>query len=188
MKKIAISITGAVVGFLTIVGLHPSTPKHLLMLSTKKTAPSATSNPSTTGSGQPSGGNSGTSGNSGSSGNSGNSGSSGNSGTPTTTAPPAPVTGNGSTKSTTGPLEQFGYGELAVKVTVSNNKITNIQVVNAQYADPTSGYIESQAAPMLKSQALSAQSANISGVTGATYTSEAYATSLQSALTNLHFK
>ncbi len=190
MKKIFISIAGAVVGFLTIVGLHPGTPKHLLLSSANKTT-NSNSSQSNSSTGSPSSGNSGNSGstaNAGSTGNSGSAGNSGNSGTPgaTTTTTPTVTTPGG--EIATGPLEQFGYGELAVKVTIKNNKITNLQVVNAQYADPTSSYIESQAGPMLKSQALSAQSANINGVTGATYTSQAYATSLQAALSHLKFK
>lgn len=189
MKKIFISITGAVVGFLTIVGLHPGTPKHLLLSSANKTTNSnssqSTSNSST---GSPSSGNSGSSGSTGNTGNSGSTGNSGNSGTPGATTTTTPIVTTPGGEIATGPLEQFGYGELAVKVTIKNNKITNLQVVNAQYADPTSSYIESQAGPMLKSQALSAQSANINGVTGATYTSQAYATSLQAALSHLKFK
>jgi uncharacterized protein with FMN-binding domain len=41
---------------------------------------------------------------------------------------------------------------------------------------------------MLKSQVMAADSARINGVSGATYTSEAYAYSLQSALDKLHIK
>ena len=48
--------------------------------------------------------------------------------------------------------------------------------------DPRDQAINSQAIPLLRSQALSAQSAKIDGVSGATFTSEGYITSLQSAL------
>jgi uncharacterized protein with FMN-binding domain len=41
---------------------------------------------------------------------------------------------------------------------------------------------------MLRSEVLSGQTASISGVSGATYTSQAYATSLQAALDKLHIR
>lgn len=90
--------------------------------------------------------------------------------------------------SATGALEQYGYGRLAVRVTVSSRRITAVSVPDIQVADSYSGSIASQVIPMLRSQVLSAQSARINGVSGATYTSEAYAMSLQSALDKLHFK
>ncbi|MCL4433628.1 MAG: FMN-binding protein [Actinobacteria bacterium] len=91
-------------------------------------------------------------------------------------------------RSATGATEQFGYGALAVKVAVSGNKIIRVSVPYIQVADSYSGNIASQVIPMLRSQVLSLQSARINGVSGATYTSEAYAMSLQSALDKLHVK
>jgi len=87
----------------------------------------------------------------------------------------------------TGKLEQYGYGELAVRVTVNGTRITNVVVAKLQVAEPTSGQYAAQADPMLCSQALSMQTWQIDGVSGATYTSEAFAYSLQSALNQLHF-
>jgi uncharacterized protein with FMN-binding domain len=49
-----------------------------------------------------------------------------------------------------------------------------------------SGFISQAVAPILQGEAVSAQSANIDTVSGATYTSEAYAQSLQSALDQTH--
>jgi predicted ferric reductase len=57
-----------------------------------------------------------------------------------------------------------------------------------QVAEPTSQLNCEQAIPILRSEALSAQSARIYGVSGATYTSEAYALSLQAALDELHIR
>lgn len=91
-------------------------------------------------------------------------------------------------QSATGAKEQYGYGLLAVKVTVAGNRITQVSVPTIQVADSYSGSIAQQVIPMLRSQVLSLQSARINGVSGATYTSEAYAMSLQSALNKLHFK
>jgi len=104
--------------------------------------------------------------------------------TPTTrpnTAPPA------TSNSATGPAEQYGYGVLAVKVTVSGGRITDLSVPNLQTAEAYSQQLADAVIPMLRRQVLQVQSANIAGVSGATYTSEAYAISLQKALQSLHF-
>jgi len=78
-----------------------------------------------------------------------------------------------------------GFGQVQVKVTVSGGKITNVVAVQLPNGDPQSASINSYAAPQLAQQAMAAQSAHINGVSGATYTSQAYAQSLQSALTQL---
>lgn len=88
----------------------------------------------------------------------------------------------------TGPGEQFGYGSLSVTVTVQGGRITKISVPSLQTAEPTSQQISEQAIPMLTSEILAAQSLNVNAVSGATYTSDAYAQSLQAALDKLHFK
>lgn len=91
-------------------------------------------------------------------------------------------------RSATGKVEAFGYGELSVRVTVSGSQITGLSVPVLRVAEPTSQQIADQVIPMLRSEVLSAHSARISAVTGATYTSEAYATSVQSALDKLHIQ
>jgi uncharacterized protein with FMN-binding domain len=85
-------------------------------------------------------------------------------------------------------VEQFGYGELAVRVTVTGSRITNVTVPALQTAEPFSQQLSEQAIPLLRSQVLAADGASINGVSGATFTSEAYATSLQAALDKLHLK
>jgi uncharacterized protein with FMN-binding domain len=102
--------------------------------------------------------------------------------TPTTTAP-APT---GTSGTVSGSVTQYPYGELQVTATVSGGRITNIST-QVQSNDPRSQQIDNESLPMLRSQALSAQSANIQGVSGATYTSQAFANSLQSALRTLGF-
>lgn len=92
------------------------------------------------------------------------------------------------TSTAAGPNEQFGYGELTVEATVRDGRITKVTVPSLQTADPTSQQISEQAIPMLTSEVLSAQGLNINAVSGATYTSEAYAQSLQAALDKLHFR
>jgi uncharacterized protein with FMN-binding domain len=94
--------------------------------------------------------------------------------------------GNGTAQSVTGSTVQYGYGQLAVKVTVRGGRIVDVVVPSIQTAEPYSQQLASQAIPTLRSEVLSAQSAHIQGVSGATYTSEAYAQSLQSALSKLH--
>jgi uncharacterized protein with FMN-binding domain len=111
--------------------------------------------------------------------------------TPSSTGSAAPSKGTGSTASgsATGPTVQFGYGDIAVKATVQNGKITNLAVPTLQTAEPTSQQLSDEAISILTHEILSAQSlSNVQAVSGATYTSEAYAQSLQSALGKLHFK
>ncbi len=96
--------------------------------------------------------------------------------------------GPGAVRSAVGVSEQFGYGVLDVKVTVSGNRITDVSVPSLQVAEPTSQQICDQVIPLLRSEVLAAQSARIDGVSGATFTSEAYAASLQAALDALHSK
>jgi uncharacterized protein with FMN-binding domain len=105
---------------------------------------------------------------------------------PSSPASPAPATG--AVRSTMGSSVQFGYGVLSVRVTVRGTRITDVSVPNIQTAEPTSQQISAQAIPMLRSEVLSAQNASINGISGATYTSQAYAQSLQAALDKLHVK
>ena len=107
---------------------------------------------------------------------------------PARPGPPGRATAGGGTHSVTGAMEQFGYGELAVRVTVTGSRITNVTVPAIQTAEPFSRQLSEQAIPLLRSQVLAADSASINGVSGATFTSEAYATSLQAALDRLHLK
>jgi uncharacterized protein with FMN-binding domain len=73
-------------------------------------------------------------------------------------------------------------------VTVTGGKITNVQPVIDTAYDARSYQINSYAEPQLLSQTLQAQSASINGVSGASYTSQAYAQSLQAALDKLGIK
>ena len=85
-----------------------------------------------------------------------------------------------------GPGVNFGYGTIAVKVTVRGARITAVSVAALQTLEPTSQQICAQAIPVLRSEVLSAQSASINAVSGASYTSAGYARSLQAALDTLH--
>ncbi len=107
------------------------------------------------------------------------------------TASPSASSGSASASTSagtaTGQSVNYGYGVLAVRVTISGGHITAVTVPVLQTADSYSQQIAAQVFPMLKSEVLSAQSAKISTISGASYTSEAYAMSLQNALKKLHF-
>ena len=74
------------------------------------------------------------------------------------------------------------YGDVQVAIVVSGGKITNVTFLALPNDDNHSARISDQVSPTLKAQTLSAQSASIDGVSGATYTSEGYVQSLQSAI------
>ena len=110
---------------------------------------------------------------------------------PAATRPRGPThaaAGSTVVRSAAGQVVQFGYGELDVRVTVNGSHITDISVTDLQTAEPTSQQISEQAIPMLRSEVLSAQSANVNGISGATFTSRAYVESLQAALDKLNVK
>jgi uncharacterized protein with FMN-binding domain len=89
-------------------------------------------------------------------------------------------------RSAVGASEQYGYGVLSVAVTVRGNRIEDVRINALQAPEQYSQQLAAQAIPMLRSEVLSAQSGRISGISGASYTSEAYALSVQSALDKLH--
>ncbi len=109
---------------------------------------------------------------------------------PATTAPstpnaPSPTTPSGTTRSATGSVASYRYGQLSVTVTERGARITDVEMASLNETDSRSVEIDDQAVPQLRQEVLSAQSANIDGVSGATFTSEAYVQSLQSALDQL---
>lgn len=107
---------------------------------------------------------------------------------PTTTSPTrttSPTTVPTGLRSAVGPSESYGYGAISVKVTVRGSRITNVSVASLQTAESYSQSIAGQADPILTSEALSAQSANIQSVSGASYTSQGFIQSLQAALGDL---
>jgi uncharacterized protein with FMN-binding domain len=70
-----------------------------------------------------------------------------------------------------------------VQITVVNGKITNAIALTYPTESFRDQQINQQAIPYLIQETLAAQSANIQGVGGASYTSQGWADSLQSALT-----
>ena len=74
------------------------------------------------------------------------------------------------------------YGIVQVKATVTADKLTNVAFVQLEAFDDRSQQINSAAAPILLQESLQAGNANVQTVSGATYTSDGYVQSLQSAL------
>jgi uncharacterized protein with FMN-binding domain len=81
----------------------------------------------------------------------------------------------------TGPSVNVNYGNVQVQITVVNGRITDAVAVKAPSGK--NDRYTNMAVPTLKKQTLAAQSANIKGVSGASYTSYGWFTSLQGALT-----
>jgi uncharacterized protein with FMN-binding domain len=106
--------------------------------------------------------------------------------TPPAAAPPTPnpstTTAPGSTRTVEGDAVDNPYGTVQVRVTLRGNEIVDVQAVQMPMDRPRSAYISEQAGPYLQQEVLQAQSAQIDIVSGATYTSDSYAQSLQSAL------
>ena len=88
----------------------------------------------------------------------------------------------GAAKTVTGTVADTIYGPVEVQITVKNGKVTAAQAVQYPQDSPRDQQINSYAIPVLNQEAVSASSASIDAVSGATYTSGGYVTSLQSAL------
>jgi uncharacterized protein with FMN-binding domain len=74
------------------------------------------------------------------------------------------------------------YGDVQVQIIVSGGRITDVKALQYPTDRPQSAYISSVAIPYLHDEVLKAQSAQIDIISGATFTSDSYAQSLQSAL------
>ena len=88
----------------------------------------------------------------------------------------------GAAKVVTGTAADTIYGPVQVQITVKNGKVTAAQAVQYPQGSPRDQQINSYAIPVLNQEAVSVSSASIDAVSGATYTSGGYITSLQSAL------
>jgi uncharacterized protein with FMN-binding domain len=115
--------------------------------------------------------------------------------TPPTTAAAGPPTGAGTSTSTststtvvaatrtvTGAAAQTRYGPVQVEITVTNGQITAADAIVYPTQSSKDRQINARAIPRLDQEAVAAQSAGVDTVSGATYTSVGYRTSLQSAI------
>ena len=82
----------------------------------------------------------------------------------------------------TGSAADAYYGNIQVAATISGGKLTNVTFLQYPNDRSTSRYINQQAMPELKAEAIQAQSANVDGVSGASDSSAAFKQSLASAL------
>lgn len=107
-------------------------------------------------------------------------------GGPAGTVAPGTTTTPGNTepaeRSYTGQLVDYLYGDIEVEITLTGKRISDVSVVRNDATDLRSQMIGSEAVPILEQEALSAQGVNFDVVSGATFTSDAFAQSLQSAL------
>ena len=104
---------------------------------------------------------------------------------PTSTpSPGATSSKSASTASGTyvGAVEQTRFGNVQVQVAVAGGKITDVVALQLTDRGSRSVQISNQAAPILRSEVLATQSAKVDGVSGATYTTDGYLSSLQSAI------
>jgi len=119
--------------------------------------------------------------------------------TPTPTASGAPPSGGSSPTPTptpaasglkngtfTGQNVANFFGPVQVQVVIAGGRITDVKVVQSPSDNPQSAYIASVAMPLLRQEVLQAQNAQINILSGATYDSQSYAQSVQSALDMAH--
>ncbi|MFJ2863241.1 FMN-binding protein [Kitasatospora sp. NPDC087314] len=90
--------------------------------------------------------------------------------------------GAGGTRKVTGDAVNTRYGPVQVEVTLAGSRITAVDVVKYPTEDRRDRAINSTALPLLNQEAIAAQSAQVDVVSGATFTSDGYVRSLQSAL------
>jgi len=98
-----------------------------------------------------------------------------------TTASNAPATAAALT-AYNGSVVDTRYGPVQVQVQITDGAVSEVAVVEYPDGDGKSVRINAQALPTLRTEALTAQTADIDTVSGATYTSDAYRQSLQSAI------
>ena len=177
MKRAIVIGTGTVMGVAAVLALNPdggaSASGNLPTLPTSTSTISSNSASNSSGS---STSNAATSPNS-----SSNSSSSNSSGSSSSSS-------SSSTKKVTGSAVDVGYGVVQVEAIIKGGKLVDVQAISLPNNDGHSARISQQAYPMLVNQAIAAQSANISGIGGASYTSYGFQQSLSSALTKAGFK
>ena len=105
---------------------------------------------------------------------------------PAAPAPAAPAAPAGVSGTFTGGTAQTAYGPVQVQIVVQNNTITSANAIKYPTGNSHDVAIARFAVPVLNSETIQAQSAHISMVSGATYTSSGYIQSLQSALSAAH--
>ena len=160
MRRAAVVLSATAAGLAGVLTFHSHRPASKVAVGTPATTPATPSTPATPAS-------------------------------PAAPSPTSPTTASPTTSApasnghATGAVEPYRYGELSVTVTKSNGHITDVEIASLNETDSRSVAIDNDAIPQLRQEVLNAQRANIDGVSGATFTSQAYAASVQSALDQL---
>jgi len=102
------------------------------------------------------------------------------------TKPSATPSATSRTITVNGAVTDTMYGPVQVRVTVRGSRIVSAHAIDYPQGGGRDQEINSRAIPQLDQETVQAQSARIDTVTGATYTSEGYRRSLQSALDAAH--
>jgi uncharacterized protein with FMN-binding domain len=95
---------------------------------------------------------------------------------------PAPASSGYKDGSFTGQPIDTRFGTIQVQAIISGHRISDVKALQLPFDHERSLFISQQAEPILHDEVLQSQSAQIDLLSGATYTSQAYAESLQSAL------
>lgn len=171
MKRSVLVAAGTAVGVTAVVSYHATTPSTGASLASSGSASKTRSSPTASGSGAAP--------------HSVSAAKTATSSTTTTSSTRSTSSNRSATRSAVGEAVSFQYGELQVKVTEHAGRITNVSIARFDISDPHSESIDEYAVPRLRQEVISAQSAHIDGVSGASYTSQAYEQSVQSALDKL---
>ena len=163
MRRVILAVTSTVAVLVLLLGFKSQSGRRAVLPSSAASTPSTSSGSSGTSSGSTSSGSTST----------GSTGTSSSSGSTT------------GTKTVTGDSADTRYGPVQVKITAVNGKITSVDAIDYPQNAPRDQEINSYAIPQLNQEALAAGNANIDVVSGATYTTDGYIQSLQSALDKL---
>ncbi len=104
--------------------------------------------------------------------------------TPPTSATPTPPSIDGTY---TGPSVDARFGEMQVAVTISDGRISDVTALRITDRDARSVELGNKAARVLRERVIKSQSADVRNVSGATYSADAYLSSLQAALDEAGF-
>ncbi|SEG83395.1 FMN-binding domain-containing protein [Actinacidiphila yanglinensis] len=152
LRRVLLSTVATAGGVVLLLSLKPHTTAEAAGATTRSAAPAPAPSASATSPAAGSGGSSGASG------------------------------GTAGTRTVQGDTVQTRYGPVQLKVTLKAGRITAVSALQVPEDSPRDQEITTFAVPQLTQEAIAAQSAKIDTVSGATYTSEGYIQSLQSAL------
>jgi uncharacterized protein with FMN-binding domain len=193
MRRITTWLLGTISALVLLFSYHTSTDAtpatSVLAQGDDGTASDGTTDSASSGSGSSSdsgSSGSGSSSDSGSSGSGSSSGSSGGSSSSSGSSGGSSSSSSSSSKTYTGDAVSTRYGDVQVRIRVKNGKVTSAKVTQVPWGNGRDQQINSYAVPVLNQEAVTSQSASIDMVSGATYTSQGYIGSLQSALDQAH--